>query len=162
MHRRHLPIVVLAALIAVSAGCGGSDKKVEPTIVEQVGIAGINVGMTRLEVRSLLGQPTKQTRGSNDFGPFVEYRYGDLRIGFQGAQKVTDISTSRQLDRTRSGIGPGSTRDELKKQLPKAVCKREFGYDHCYLGKWAPGKRITDFAMEQDRVSRVVVGTVID
>src|SRR4051812_6942465 len=49
------------------------------------GIAGARLGNTKAQVRAALGAPAKVTTGTNDFGPFTEFRYrGGLRVTFLG------------------------------------------------------------------------------
>lgn len=35
-------------------------------------------------------------------------------------------------------------------------------YRHCYVGTWMPGKKVSDFAIRNGRVTRVSIGYVID
>ena len=43
-------------------------------------------------------------------------------------------------------------------------CRTEFGFRHCFVGSFMPGRRVTDFFISRatGRVTEVVVGLVID
>jgi hypothetical protein len=46
--------------------------------------------------------------------------------------------------------------------VPGVKCRTELGFGHCFLGRFEPGKRVTDFHLRSGKVTRVVVGFVID
>jgi len=70
-----------------------------PIIVPQHSIAGVELGMTRPEVRDKKGEPDRIVHGMNDFGAFTEFTYrnsvGKLRVTFQGNNGATGIFTNR-------------------------------------------------------------------
>ena len=72
------------------------------------------------------------------------------------------METRSANERTSVGIGVGSTRAQVKARVPAVRCLKEFGYDHCYVGAWKPGRVITDFALAGGKVTRVTIGYVID
>jgi hypothetical protein len=131
-------------------------------IVPQQGIAGVRLAMSTAQVRSVLGRPRAVRRGTNEFGRFTELRYRRLAVVLQGGSSVTSIRTSRRSERTRSGVGVGSTEAQLRAGVPRLRCRTEFGTRHCFLGRFLPGRRVTDFTIRQGRAVRVVVGFVID
>ena len=153
---RALPVVVgVAAALSFTA-------PLPAAIVPQQGIAGVRLGMTQARVRSLLGRESKRVRGSNDFGRYTELRYPGIRVLFQGERSVTSVSTTRTSERTRGGVGVGSREAQLRARLPGLRCRTESGFRHCFLGRFLPGRRVTDFAIRGGRVTRVDVGFVID
>jgi hypothetical protein len=127
-------------------------------LVPQRGMAGIRLGMTQAKVRAKLGKPASVKHGSNDFGNYTELRYRGLRVTFQGNANVTAIWTGSRHERTARGIGVGSTVAAVRARVPGVRCTR----GHCFLGKFLPGKRVTDFFLLKGRVSAITVGFVID
>jgi hypothetical protein len=127
------------------------------------GIAGARIGNTRGEVRAALGTPTRVRTGTNDFGPFTEYRYrGGIRVLFQGGTSVSSVSTTGLGDRTARGVGVRSTERAVRRKVPGVTCQTTGGFRSCHTGDFLPGKRVTDFAIRNGRVTRVTVGIVID
>ena len=41
-------------------------------------------------------------------------------------------------------------------------CRTESGFRHCFVGRFLPGRRVTDFRIKAGRVTSVDVGFVID
>ncbi len=153
---RALVLLVSAAVALATASLAGAEIEL------QKGIAGVRLQMSQTKVRAVLGKPTSTKRASNEFGPYIEFRYPALRVTFQGNGGVTNVSTTRASEQTPGGIGVGSTEAALKRALRGETCKTEFGVRHCWLGKFLPGKRVTDFRIRKGRVDRVDIGFVID
>ena len=118
--------------------------------------------MTKAQVRSSLGPPMRIRSGRNEFGPYVEFVYPRVTVSFQGAARATGLRTRSSLERTARGIGVGSTEAEVKAKVAGVRCRTEFGVRHCFLGRFLPGRVITDFHIRRGRVSSVVVGFVLD
>ena len=122
------------------------------------GIAGARLGASRAAVKAALGSPSSTKTGSNDFGPYVRYRFaGGLTVLFQGKEKVTSVQTTGLGDRTAQGVGVGSTQAETD-ALPGVKCES----GSCHTGSFVAGKKVTDFTIEGGKVTRVTVGIVID
>ena len=148
--------VLAVAALALTAPAGA-------VIVPQKGMAGVELGMTRPQVRATLGTPLRIIRGVNDFGAYTEFRYPHrVRVTFQGNAGATAVSTTGTHERTAKGAGVGTREARLRNLHPNVRCRTDFGFRHCWLGRFQPGKRVTDFAIENGRVERVVVGVVID
>jgi hypothetical protein len=146
---------VLAALALAEAAAS--------TIFPQSSIAGAKLTMSRPEVRDVLGDPNRVEHGQNEFGPYTVFYYFRLRVTFQGNQEATAISTRRFREKTPKGIGRGSTEQELKDAYSQATCRNEGpNFRHCFLGRFEPGRRVTDFRIRKGKVSRVTVAFVID
>jgi len=131
-------------------------------IVPQRGIAGVRLEMTRAQVRAVLGMPATVVHGSNDFGSFTAYRYRGLRVTFQGNRTVTAIFTTRAGERTAAGVGVGSTEGQVRAKVAGVRCRTESGFRHCFVGRFLPGKRVTDFRIKRGHVTSVQVAFVLD
>ena len=127
------------------------------------GIAGARLGNTKPQVRAALGQPNRVINGTNDFGPFTEFRYrGGIRVTFQGRNNVSGVTTTGLGDRTRRGVGVGSTGRAVRRRVPGVTCQQVPGGRICQTGSGLPGQRVTAFFIRAGRVTRVVVAFVID
>lgn len=133
-------------------------------LIPQRGMAGVTLGMSRTQVRAALGTPSRTIHARNEFGVYTEFRYAGraLRLVFQGNGGLTSISTTGRTERTRTGVGVGSTEAQVKHGVPGVRCEGAGSARHCFLGTFSAGKRVTDFRLTSGRVSRVVVGFVID
>jgi hypothetical protein len=149
----------LACLTAVA--CLVTASPVSAVIRPQKGMAGVTLDMTKAQVKGVLGKPSVR-HGKNDFGPFTRYRYGKLEVFFQGDQNVTSIGTTGRSERTVRGVGVGSSESDVRMKVGHARCHTYFGYRTCHVGDFTPGKRVTDFSIRSGRVTRVLVGYVID
>ena len=153
---RAFPVAaVLVLALALTSATGAF-------IVPQNGIAGVRIGMKPGKVRSVLGQPLGEDHIKSQFGAATVFRYRGLQVTFQGdVPVVTKVSTTRRSERTKSGVGVGSTEAQLN-GIRGLTCKSESGFRHCYLGKFRAGHRVTDFIVKRGKVTRVDVGIVID
>jgi hypothetical protein len=147
-------------ILLVAAAAAQLAAPAEGRIVLQRSIAGIRIGMTKTQVRNALGRPRRAQVKRNNFGLFAEWRYPKLFVRFQGNSRVTSVSTSRKTERTRGGLGVGTTKQELKARGLR--CRTLFGANYCYLGVIKPGRRVTTFYLSGTRVASVLVGIVID
>jgi hypothetical protein len=153
--------------VLVLAGCallapGGAGALDDGRVVVQQGIAGVRPGMTQDEVKARAGLPLKVEHGRTEIGSSTTYRYRTYSVTFFGARRVTQVETVSSAERTRAGVGVGSTRSTVAGTVPRARCARENGADHCYVGIWKPGVTVTDFSMRNGRVWRITIGYVID
>ena len=149
----------LAAALAAFLVCVATASA---AIVPQRGIAGVRLEMTRAQVRAVLGTPAAVVHGSNDFGSFTAYRYRGLRVTFQGNRTVTAIFTTRAGERTAAGVGVGSTEGQVRAKVTGVRCRTESGFRHCFVGRFLPGKRVTDFRIKRGHVTSVQVAFVLD
>jgi hypothetical protein len=137
-------------------------------IVPQKAIHGAHLGKTKAEIRNKLGAPDKRRVlvSSITGTKFVQFRYGKTKVAFDGTKKSSKVNTVQTKDpkqRTDTGVGVGSTKAKVKAGVPGVKCRNESGFRHCFLGKFVPGHKVTDFALsDMLHVTRVTVGFVID
>jgi hypothetical protein len=151
--------VLLASTIFIALALASSAAS---TIVVQRGIAGLELRMTKVQVRAKLGTPAKVRTGKNEFGKFTEFVYTRVTVLFQSGSRATAFRTFSRAERTPSGIGVGSPESRVKAKIAGVTCSTESGFRHCYVGKFLPGRVITDFQIRKGRVTSVVVGFVVD
>ena len=157
---RRLALLTLVAFAGLTASASA-------TIVPQEGMLGIKLRQTVSPVRETLGPPDSIVFVDNEIiGRQRVYRYGRTTVSFDGAARdarVIGISTKSRRERTANDVGVGSTRRTVARKVRGVTCKVEFGVDHCYVGSFRAGRRVTDFLIgRRGRVTRVVVGIVID
>jgi hypothetical protein len=157
-HRR------LALAGGVAAAAALALPAAAPALVQvDKGIAGARLGNTVAQVHAALGRPSRVANGSNDFGRFRQETYkGGIVVFFQGARTVTSVVTTGLGDRTAKGVGVGSTEAAVKANVPGVRCETIVGTRSCHTGRFAAGRRVTDFFIRRGQVARVTVGFVID
>jgi len=147
-------VLVLTALVLSASGSAA--------IVPQRSIAGVKLGMSEAKVKAQLGAPLRVRNGSNLFGHWRQLFYARVAISFQSGNTATSLSTRSALEKTASGVGVGSTLEQVRAGLQGEQCKREFGLHHCWLGRWEPGRAVTDFRFKNSRVTQVALAYVLD
>ncbi len=151
------------AAIAIAATALVLTPIASATIVPQRSMAGISLGMSRMQVTRLAGKPLRAEHRSNEFGSLSRLVYaGSITVDFQGNRTVTAISTTGRRERTARGLGVGSTRADVQRLVPGIRCETTAGFAHCYVGRFEPGRRVTDFRLSYGVVTRVTVGFVVD
>ena len=118
--------------------------------------------MSQAEVRATLGKPRHDLVGHNHVGPNTIFIYSGYQVMFQGNKAVTQIETTLAKERTLGGVGVGSTRAQVRAGVKGVKCEGSVASGHCYLGKFVPGARVTDFFLRNGKVWRVIVGIVVD
>jgi len=136
-------------------------------IVPQRGIKGIRLGMTVSQVRARLGPPDRIVfRRDPIQGRVRVYAYGLTHASFSpgnASARVNGITTTSRRERTTRGVGVGSRRAQVAARVRGVRCRVEFGVDHCFIGSFLAGHRVTDFRIgPTGRVRSVTVGFVID
>ena len=154
-------VSTLTALVAVSLLVPVSANAV---IQINRGIAGARLGNSQAQVRAALGNPARVVNGTNDFGPFTQFRYrGRITVTFQGRIRgVTGVTTRGLGDRTIRGVGVRSPLASVLSRVPGVACETFGGLRLCQVGESIPGQRVTTFFVRNGRVTRVTVGIVID
>jgi len=134
-------------LCALAAEAGGE-------IVPGRGIAGVQIGERAKSVRHALGKPARVVPP----GWFYRAPLGGW-VGFT-RYRVDDVWTNSRRQRTRRGIGPGSTLRATKHAYPKARCHRRSGrWDAlCVLSSRKGHRRVdADFLFKAGRLAVVDV-----
>lgn len=155
MARLAVVAVALTAALAVTPAAPAR-------IVVQKSIAGVPLRMTRANVIAKLGQPPKIRSGTNIFGRWTEFLYPRVRVTFQSGPLVTALRTTSGRERTARGIGVGSTEAQVRARVAGVRCRTDGGFRHCWVGRFLPGRLVTDFHVRRGRVSAVVIGYVLD
>jgi len=160
---RYLPLAVACVATLVWAGAASA------LIVPQKSIAGIELNMTRPEVKDKKGQPDRIVHGTNDFGPYTQFTYnnavGKLMATFQGNAGATAVWTNRETQKTAEGVHVGSPESALHDAYPRLHCRTETSnFRHCWTGRFRAGHKVTDYriAMATGNVKGVTVAFVID
>ena len=149
--------IVVGALVGLALPAAADAR-----LVLQQGMAGVRLDMTRAQVRAKLGAPLRIVHGTNEFGAYTDFRYrGPMRVVFQGNAGATGIETTGTRERTLLGVGVGSTEAAVRAKVDGVRCRTD-GVRHCFLGRFLPGRRVTDFFIRRGKVTRIVVGYVID
>jgi hypothetical protein len=157
MRRRYglLAAAVLAPL--------GAPAAADALIQVDRGIAGARLGNSRAEVRAALGAPASTRSGTNDFGTFLQWRFrGGITVIFQGRREVSTVSTTGRGDRTRRGVGVGSTERAVRRRVRGILCETIAGTRSCHTGRFTAGEIVTDFLLRGGAVRRVSIGRVLD
>jgi hypothetical protein len=160
---RYLILAVAGLVMLFWAGAASA------LIVPQKSIAGIELNMTRPEVKDKKGQPDRIVHGTNDFGAFTHFIYknavGKLTATFQGNQGATAVRTNRETQKTAEGVHVGSPESALHDAYPRLHCRTELSdFRHCWTGRFRAGHKVTDYRIgtASGNVKSITVGFVID
>jgi len=158
-------LTLAAACLVTLVWVGGASA----LIVPQRSIAGIELNMTRPEVKDKKGQPDRIVHGTNDFGPYTQFIYrnavGKLMATFQGNEGATGIFTNRSTQKTAEGVHVGSPESALHDAYPHLHCRTESSdFRHCWTGRFRAGHKVTDYRirMSTGNVKGITVAFVID
>jgi hypothetical protein len=156
MSRLALVLSCAALAAAVSATPTAGSPSSAQVIRLGVGIGPVRLGMSYAEVRRALGRPQIVNRRQNrGFGNrYVEYLwgYGDWRVGLlgrPGRERVVRVATGLRRERTREGVGVGTTAPQLARRYRRTAECISRAYDVPDAGTWivlrGPGSRMTAF-----------------
>ena len=145
------------ALIALALPATASAR-----IVPQRGIAGANLDMTQAQLFAKLGKPDRTAQPTSPiFGKYRTWFYDGTSVDMfrTGDRKVFNVSTTSKKEKTTTGVGVGSTSAAVMKGVKRVHCDLQ----HCYVGRFEGGEKVTDFALSKNgRVTRVTIGYVLD
>jgi hypothetical protein len=154
--------VRLGALLAAGLAALVLAATATPAIVIGRGVAGVVLGMGQSAVRAKLGRPVRVVHAKNEFGSYTEFRYRGYVVDFQSNASATAVVTTLARERTPAGIGVGSTWSQVRAKVPHVRCQGAPILGDCNVGDLLPGKTVTDFVFRHGKVSRVLVGIVLD
>ena len=150
---------VLIAAFAVAAAAGPAWG----AIVPNRSIAGVALGMSQAKVRGLLGPPQRIIRRPSEITVTdTEFRYPRLIVVFADGGGASFVQTTRTRERTRRGIGVGSTEAAVVGGVGDVACATEAGRRSCHTRDFLPGVALTRFDIRSGVVWRVSVGIVVD
>jgi hypothetical protein len=157
---------LLAALAGATAALVAA-APVSARIVPQESIGGIHIGMDVSQVRKARGTPDAVIFTRQPIvGKTRIYKYALTYATFEctcPSARVFSIRTRSRRERTADGVGVGTSRAVVARRVRGVRCVVESGLDHCYVGRFAAGKRVTDFRIGRSgRVASVTVAFVID
>ena len=157
----------LPALLTATIASAVVAAPAHAVIVPQKSIRGIRLGVNQNGVRAAAGKPDKVRTIDNEImGKVTEWTYGKTKVLFNGrtsSAKVINLFTTSASERTAGGIGVGSTRAQVLAKIKGAKCENDSGFRHCFVGKFLPGRTVTDFRLSKtNEVTSVDIGIVID
>jgi len=149
---------VAMAMLAVAA-----PARVQ-TLVPGKSIRGVSIGAQPDDVKRALGKPDRDYGYSwnNTKRRKMVFKAEKVEVVFRGSgstARVVNISTKNRSERSR-GIGVGSTVGELQAGFDNEVCLTSHGFAHCYLGRWATNRIVTDFSLSTSKPRRVTTVTL--
>jgi hypothetical protein len=130
------------------------------TIVLGTSIGKATLGTSKTKLDGRLGPGRVVKRTTNDLGRFVTVRYADHHVDvmYRGSRSVFVKTTSSRYGTTK-GIYVGATRADLKRTYSAAKCPTA---TLCTIGKFTPGKRVTEFRLKRNKIISIGVGIVLD
>lgn len=145
---------VIAGMVILPAADGA--------IVVHRGVAGVNLQMTRTDVRAVLGSPAATRTDRHPVtGTMAVHTYRGLVVRFASGRVVSIVST-RPAERTRRGVGVGSTEGIVRARIGGIRCETVASVRSCSTGTFRPGTAVTTFDLRGPAVWRVRIGRVID
>lgn len=133
-------------------------------LVPQRSLAGIELGMSEEEVRDARGEPDEVNHPQHPIaGESTEYRYGLTYVTILPQSGVVSITTTSKRE-TYRGAGVGSTERALRRVVSGEICRTEYGYRTCHLGRFRAGRKVTvwHISRKTGKVRRITLGYVID
>jgi hypothetical protein len=127
-------IALAGLLVAIGAAAVGPAQALparDTLIRPGVGVGRVELNMPLAKVRRVLGKPTSiAKRHRLGFGSeYVEYTWGEAPnwrvgvLGRPGNQLVVMVATGLAREKTRTGVGVGSTYKAARRRLVGARCR---------------------------------------
>jgi hypothetical protein len=153
VRRRAILVVLLATAVGILAAVS-SPARIEPGR----GIAGVKLDMSAKSVREALGPPGSRYERDTPWGRAFVYRYPRLRlrVTFAAANnRVVRITTRSASEKTRRGLGVGSSEKRVRRVLRRERCDRPVRPSYCFTGGSSSAHTVYYFGRR--RVSAVTV-----
>ena len=123
--------MLAATVVGVGAGAPAAGAPDATALIRPgVGIGKVRLGMTQPQVRRALGRHMVVNVRERRFGRLyleLAYDYSAYTVGFFGAPgelRVVSVATSLRRERTRNGLGPGTSLRALRRALRGERCRR--------------------------------------
>ncbi len=157
-------LLIFAVSGMLMGQAAGAAQERTAVITPGVGISPVRLGMTFAQTRALLGRhPILSQSKRIGFGKrYVEYQWRDGAfvvglVGRPGRERVARVGTTLRGERTREGVGPGSTMTEVRSRLAARGVRCEslqLGYSYELLPAM-----LARCTLRSPRVSTVFDGT---
>ncbi|WCB96809.1 hypothetical protein DSM104299_05577 [Baekduia alba] len=136
-------------------------------IVPQAEVAGVHLLMSETGVRHVLGRPKSMRSVKDGLGPTRPIRvmdYGKTKVYLSATADGTvfDVTTTDRRQKTKSGVGVGSSERAVKRGVAHVTCTGPRTLRSCTVGRLLAGQRVTTFRLSHDRVRQITLGFVID
>jgi hypothetical protein len=146
----------------VSAPIAYGDRPLSQRLQLNRAMAGVRLGDSVDRLHLVLGEPRDVDYVENEItGSMRTDIYGKLSFSSVGGS-ILGMRTDRRTIRTPDGIGVGTTKRRLERELPGLSCYRH----RCGIvaggGPQTIGKRVTAFQMRDGKVRAISIGRVID
>ena len=150
--RTVLSVAVVAALALVAPADAAALIRVNE------GMAGVSLGQSQKRVTRELGRPSAVRRDRRFRHVDWTYRRKRLVVSFrERTRRVVFLLTHNRRERTATGVGVGSTEQEVTAGVSGARCLDDVGYRWCQV----EGRRaITLFLIIRGRVESISIGAV--
>jgi hypothetical protein len=113
-------------------------------------VACVRPGMSRAQVREILGKPTERRKD----GGLVTQGYRSRFVVFDG-NVAGSVGTITPRDRTALGVGVGTSERTVRRRYPAAICSGSRATRSCDI---AVNGITTSFVIDRGRVSGILVG----
>jgi hypothetical protein len=134
-------LIAAATLFGLAASSAAAVSERNALVRPARGIGNLSLGMTQRQVRRALGKPVYVRRIPRGFGrTLIEMSYWldgwTVRLAVRrGVFRVVYVETTLARERTRQGLGVGSTDQRLRRLHPNVRCRSVPGYNtECIVG----------------------------
>jgi hypothetical protein len=129
---------LITAIIALAAAAPAQAR-----IVPNRGMAGVRLGMSQQQVLDILGDPTTDFTYRSGLTTYA-YKARRLRVTFAPGLATNDVFilfTSGRKERTKEGVGVGTSERTLRRRLRHEHCFTNSQGRYCTLGGGGEGTR---------------------
>lgn len=116
--------------------------------------------MTESQVRAKLGRPNRKSGSGRSVFRTLYYARREMLV-YLARGKVDAVATTSRRQRTRAGVGVGSTESRLRRTQRNLRCGRVGRRRECQLGRPGRARVITTFTIRRGRVSQVAIAVSV-